>query len=204
MNVGQSVSKAIDEWEAGDLDSAMMHACNAVDNTAKRTYPNMFSSNARFTRLLRDNYSILGPMGLVVPGWDLVNYRFNIKLDNPKAPGGVPDTADVIYGIHRCCHSHGEALPEGFELFADARGESTHFFHDIPGGKVRLSDRAIFALLAVVVYAPVNKACQAKDGYYLTYYNNKMIINESWGRMSELKSLIESQPPGEMIVEEYE
>lgn len=203
MNIGQSVSKAIDEWEAGDFDSAMMHACNAVDNTAKRTYPNIRGSNLRFTSLLRDNYSMLGAMGLLVPGFDLVGYRFNIKLDNPKAAGGTPDAADVIYGIHRCCHNHGEALPDGFELFPDAKGDATRFSHNLPSGRVRFSDRVIFALLSVVVYSPVNKACKTKDGYYLTYHENMMIINEWWGRLGEVKALIEREPPGPMIVMEY-
>ena len=29
MNVGKSVKKAIDEFENQDVDSAMLHACNA-------------------------------------------------------------------------------------------------------------------------------------------------------------------------------
>ena len=113
MNVDRSITKAIDEWEAGDLDSAMLHACNAIDGTAKRAFPNL-GNNARFTRLLRDNYGILGPMGL--PGINLLERRFPVKVPNPKAPGGKPDIADVIYGVHRCSHGHGEDLPEGFAL----------------------------------------------------------------------------------------
>lgn len=59
MKVGDSVRKAIDDWQAGEFESAMLHACNAVDGTAKKIYPNL-GSNARFTKLLRDSYSILG------------------------------------------------------------------------------------------------------------------------------------------------
>jgi hypothetical protein len=36
MNVGESVRKAIDDWEHGELEAAMLHACNAVDGTAKK------------------------------------------------------------------------------------------------------------------------------------------------------------------------
>ena len=61
MNVGESVRKCIDDWEHGELDSAMLHACNAIDGTAKKLYPTL-ANNDRFTRLLRDNYAILGPM----------------------------------------------------------------------------------------------------------------------------------------------
>jgi hypothetical protein len=41
MEVGRSVSKAIADRLAGDMDSAMLHACNAVDGTAKKIYPSL-------------------------------------------------------------------------------------------------------------------------------------------------------------------
>ena len=119
MNVGDSVRKSIDDWESGEHDSAMLHACNAIDGTARKVY-HALGSNARFTRLLRDNYAILGPMGM--PGIDLVETRFPAAVERPKAPGGRPDLADVIYGIHRCSHGHGEELPGAFELIHDVRG----------------------------------------------------------------------------------
>jgi hypothetical protein len=56
MEVGRSVTKAIDEFEAGDLESAMLHACNAVDGTAMKSLPSITGSNLRFTTLLRNNY----------------------------------------------------------------------------------------------------------------------------------------------------
>jgi hypothetical protein len=105
MNVGNSVRKAIDDWEANELDAAMLHASNAIDGTAKKVYSKL-GSNARFSRLLRDNYTILGPMGF--PGINLVETRFPIKVERPKAPGGKADLADIIYGIHRCSHGHGD------------------------------------------------------------------------------------------------
>lgn len=138
MNVGNSVRKAIDDWEHGELESAMLHACNAVDGTAKKRYP-MLGSNERFTRLLRENYAILGSMG--APGMDLVETRFPVTVQRPKAPGGKPDIADVIYGIHRCTHGHGDELPDGFGLIQDAAGPKRITRMNVERGKVGLSDR---------------------------------------------------------------
>lgn len=59
MNIGDSVRKAINDWEDGEVDAAMLHACNAVDGTAKKVYPRLGSA-ARFTLYLRENYPILG------------------------------------------------------------------------------------------------------------------------------------------------
>ena len=149
MNVGKSITKAIDEMGRRDNESAMLHACNAIDGTAVKLYPSLGSSNARFTKLLRDNYGILGPMSM--PGIDLVETRFPVAVRRPKAAGGKPDLADVIYGIHRCSHGHGVELPNGFDLIADAEAEPEVTRMKIENGKIRLSDRTVFGLVAVAV-----------------------------------------------------
>jgi hypothetical protein len=161
MNVGDSVRKAIDDWEIGELDAAMLHACNAIDGTAAKTYPAL-GSNARFTRLLRDNYQIFGPMA--APGIDLVTTRWPVAVERPKASGGTPDIADVIYGIHRCSHGHGAELPNGFELLPDAAGPHRLTRFRVEKGKVQLSDRVIFGLLGVAVLCPANADQKVPEG----------------------------------------
>lgn len=191
MDVGNSVRKAIDEWEGADHDSAMLHACNAVDGTAAKVYPKL-GSNARFTGLLRDNYHVLGPMG--VPGIDLERTRFPVKVENPKAGGAWPDLADVVYGIHRCCHAHGKALPGGFDLVPDASGPPGRTVMEVRNGIVRLSDRIIFGLLAVAVLSPANVGQQVPDGYHLTYVTTRLPINEWWGRAADFPGIVATHP----------
>jgi hypothetical protein len=173
---------AIDDWERGELESAILHACNAVDGTAKKLHPNL-GSNARFTRLLRDNYAVFGPMA--APGIALAETRWPVRVAKPKAGGGNPDIADVIYGIHRCAHGHGDALPDGFELLADAAGPDRVTRMHVEKGHVRLSDRVIFGLLAVAVLSPANKDQKVPDGYYLSFVGERFPINEWWGRVDD-------------------
>jgi hypothetical protein len=192
MNVGNSVRKAIDDWERREIEAAMLHACNAVDGTAKKLCPTL-GSNARFTRLLRENYAILGPMG--APGINLPETRFPVDVPRPKATGGLPDLADVIYGIHRCSHGHGEDLPGGFELLEDAAGPKRITRMLVEKGKVRLSDRIVFGLLAVAVLSPANRDQAVPDGYHLTFSEStKMPINEWWGRASDFPSIVAQDP----------
>jgi len=195
MNVGNSVRLAIDDWGRGEQESAMMHACNALDGTAKKVYL-LASNKQRFTTMLRDNYAVFGPMG--VPGIDLVQTRLPIQVRKPTTPDGEPDVADLIYAIHRCAHGHGDELPKGFELIPDAAGQPGVTHVEIErGGGVRLSDRVIFGLLAVAVLSPANKGQLVPDGYHLTYGSYaKLMINDWWGRASDFSSIValESMP----------
>lgn len=189
-SVGNSVRKSIKEWELGEFEFAMLHACNAVDGTAKKAYPNIEKNKPRFTQCLRDNYDILGPMGM--PGIDLVNTRWPIKVDRPKANGSGPDLADVIYGIHRCTHGHGDELPEGFELISNAAGPAEYTRIGVQPGKIQLSDRIIFALIAVAVFAPVNIGQSVPDGYFLKFATTTMPINDWWGRIEDARALMDT------------
>jgi hypothetical protein len=189
MKVGKSVTKAIDEMELGDTEAAMLHACNAIVGTAAKLYPSL-GSNARFTKLLRDSYDIFGPMGM--PGINLVETRFPVHVDRPKSSDGKPDIADVIYGIHRCTHGHGAELPEGFKMIDDT---STKDFPPrtrigIEKGKIQLSDRTVFGLIAVAVFSPINIGQRTPEGYLLTFGGLKtMTINEWWGRAADFPAV---------------
>jgi hypothetical protein len=174
----------------------MLHACNAVDGTAKKVYPHLANqSNLRFTTLLRDNYWILSPMA--APGIDLGNTRFPVTVKSPKAHGGKPDFADVIYGIHRCSHRHGEVLPNGFELIRDAAQLPGITNMSFERGKAHFSDRTIFGLLGVVVLSSANAGETVPEGYRLTYGRHALplFINEWWGRAGDFHTVIASDPP---------
>ena len=198
VDVGDSVRIAIKDYEDGEIDAAMMHACNALDGTAAKVHSSL-GSNARFTKLLRDNYSILEPMA--APGINLVDTRFPVKVERPKAPGGLPDFADIVYGIHRCNHGHGQALPGGFELMPNANGQpgytSMKIKKEAPHmGQVRLSDRTIFGLLAVAVFSPVNVGQKVPDGYHFIFGRRsiRLEINDWWGRAADFAAIAATDP----------
>jgi len=192
MKVGDSITHSIDDWSAGKTESAMLHACNAIDGTARKVHPTL-GNKARFTQLLRDNYEILGPMA--APGIDLERTRFPVSVKKPTSPDGKPDLADVIYGIHRCTHGHGDELPDGFDLIADAAGPPGHTQFLIEKGRVRLSDRVIFGLVAVSVLSPANVGQRVPDAYHLTFGKSAVLpINDWWGRAADFPAVAAKEP----------
>ncbi|VVN03486.1 hypothetical protein PS684_05003 [Pseudomonas fluorescens] len=203
MRIVDSVAKAISDWQIGDSESAMMHACNAVNGTATKAYKGL-GDRAAFTTLLRDNYAILGPMGL--PGMDVEKTLFGVDLQKASHEIREFDLADVIYKIHRCSHGHGDELLKGFELIPDAAGPhgTTHFIANIVDGTVQLSDRVIFAMLGVVVFSPVNASQKSDFGYYLTYNDGVQLpINEWWGRADDFLKIVADAPCTSLVIYEF-
>jgi hypothetical protein len=184
--VAESVRKSLADYELGELDFAMMHACMAVDGTSKKLFPDMRKHSHRFTRVLRENYDIIGPMGM--PGINLETTRWPVIIGDNKEP----DVADLIYSIHRCSHGHGDDLPNGFELIREANNGTKRVTTLIEPGKVRLSDCMIFALLAIAVTSPVNEGLRAPESNFLSFNGAEFLINDLWGRRDYFVSAIQT------------
>lgn len=208
MNVGNSVRKSMTDFFDGDAESSMLHACNAIDGTAKKRYPKRGVKD-RFTQLIRDHYNIFGPMAL--PAMDLHAQRWPVSVKNPTATGGGIDTADLIYGIHRCTHGHGDELPQGFELLPNALGELgvTHTIVRVrrlpDDGRVQLSDRVIWGLLAVAVMAPENILQRVPEGFEFIYGRGPvhLNVNDWWGRADDFPAIVATDPPIGFVVEKF-
>ena len=151
MNVGESITHAIDDFEMGRTDSVVLHACAAVDGTAKKAYPAKAKRNRdRFTPILRDNYWLLEPM--VVPGINLDETEFS---NVATARGQPADFASVVYEVHRCNHAHGDELPCEFTLTPAVGSDVTVI--QLADGVLHLPDRLPFGLIAVAVLDPTNR-----------------------------------------------
>jgi hypothetical protein len=195
MKVGDSVKFSLDHWEKNECDAAMLHACNAVDATGKKRYPKLGVA-ARFKRTIRDSLDIFGAMAM--PGLNLDETRFPVSVKSDM-PDKRPDIADIVYGIHRCAHGHGDDLPDGYELMPYAQPVSTTRMH---GGKIRLSAATVLGLLAVAVFAPENASQAIPDGYRLTLHQHTFFISAWWGRQNDFREIIgpiRSQSPSVTI-----
>ncbi|WP_075237637.1 hypothetical protein [Mycobacterium colombiense] len=196
MNVGNSVGHALGHWGKREWDAAMLHACNAVDATGKKRYPK-FGVGRRFTVAVRDSVDLLGAMAF--PNLDLAHMRFPVQVRS-NLPDRRPDIADVLYGVHRCSHGHGDDLPAGFEL-VDYINNYTFRFQAGKDGTLRLPAAAVLGLLAIAVFAPENVGQHAPGTSWLSWSQHKFPVNDSWGKQDQFRDLLKREAPPKRLLD---
>ncbi|ART67295.1 hypothetical protein ACORG1_22730 [Mycobacterium sp. TJFP1] len=99
-----------------------------------------------------------------------------------------PHIADLLYGIHRCTHGHGDELPDGFELTPYVNGIA---LFEGSRGKLRLSASAVLGLLGVAVFAPENHDQRVPNpNYNLSWGGYIFPINAWWGWQEHFRAVI--------------
>ena len=179
----------------------MLHACNAVDGTSKKRYPNL-PVTERFKRTIRDSIDIFGAVALTGLNVELIRFPVAVKSDLPDKR---PDVADVIYGVHRCTHGHGDELPDGFELTPIQDGGDSVNIRLKRDGTVQLPTSVVMGLLAVAVFAPENKDQKIGRGanYGLTLVWQRLMLNDWWGREADFRELANVQQVSDGLVVDF-
>lgn len=170
----------------------MFHACDAVDETARKRYPTMGVA-ARFKRTVRDDIDIFQAM--TAPDIDFADSRFPVPVQT-DLPDGRPDIADVLFGVHRFLHGHEDELPHGCEIVPHADG--VPMFH-VSNGRLRLRASATLGLLGVAVFAPENRGELIPGSYQLGWQQHLFHVSGWWGWQDHFREIyrnagIPSQP----------
>lgn len=100
VSVGESVAQSLQQWDRKLWDVAMLHACNAVDETGRKRYPTL-GVGTRFRTALRDSLDIYGVMA--TPGVDLEKTRFPVGVRSDLLPDKRPDIALPLALFNRSC-----------------------------------------------------------------------------------------------------
>jgi hypothetical protein len=174
MKISEHVLCAIDDVDSGKLDSAMLHACIAVDATSRRLFPNEQSVGKRFVACIREYYWLVEPC--MAMGANLVDTRFtNVPLRrNPS-----PDFAEIIYEVFRCAHAHGDEVPPEFSMVWCHEGQFTNW--EFSNNELHLPSRVIFALLWVAVLCKANAVEATTTDAYLSLDANRILVRDWWG-----------------------
>lgn len=182
MTIADQVRCSIDDFENGTkFESSLLHACTAIDGTARKLYGTQKGNRNNYISCLRNHYWLLEPM---LGSINLVETKFSwgrlTKTDNP-------DLAEIIYEAFRCNHAHGSEQP--LEItFIECIGSDITIFQ-FEEGKMVFPDRIIFALLSIAVLSKVNRDQTIHENYFLTLGIEKFVINEWWGREDDFKTI---------------
>lgn len=184
MRIANHVQYALDDFDLGRHDSALLHACMAIDGTARRMFPND-NNSSRYKKCLRHFYWILEPA--LGTGIDLTKTKFSYLTIGKN---NEPDFADIVYSVFRCAHAHADEVPPEFELILG--GDSERYWQ-MSANSLNLPHTVIFALLFVAVFAPVNKDETPLPSYWLTLgsgeHKNSFHLSESWGKSAFLQPI---------------
>jgi hypothetical protein len=182
LRISQHVTCAIDDGRAGKPDAALLHACVAVDATAKRLYPSEASSRRRFIKCVRHYYWLVEPM--VGAGINLIETRFtNISLAKTRSP----DFAEIVYEVLRCSHAHGEEVPVAFSV-VPSQGDFLSSW-EMSQGELHIPDRIVWALLGIAVFSKVNHREKSTGSYYLSLGAEKFPLTQWWGGEDRLQPI---------------
>ena len=187
MTVGDEVRGSLNHWSSREWQQSMWHACDALDETARKRYPTLGVA-ARFKRTLRDDLDIFTAMA--APDIDFSGSRFPVPVQT-DLPDGRPDVADVLFAVHRVLHGHEDELTAGCEIVPHADG--VPMFH-ISQGQLRLRASAALGLLAVVVFAPENRHEPIPGSYQLGWQQHIFHITGWWGWESHFRDIIRNAP----------
>ncbi len=183
MKLRDHVLYAIDDAQARKPDAALLHACIAIDGTAKRLFPNK-PVRLRYIDCLRRYYWLMEAM--IGVGINLEETRFaNIRL--PKLE--QPDLAEIVYYIFRCSHAHADEVPEEFTLIASEGNFGSGWM--LGNNQFHMPDRIVWALLAVTVFSNVNANEFTTGNYYLSLGNERFPVSEWWGREDDFRPIAE-------------
>jgi hypothetical protein len=183
ISIGQRVQYAIDDAGQDRFELALQNVAIALDVTAKRHYNSEKSSKSNYKRFLKE-YSWLIEL-MAFNGINLDDSKFgNFPIDgNPE-----PTFQDLIYHVIRCNLVHDEGVPANFE-FTDSDTIT------LEKDRLCFPKRLIWGLIAVVVFCPCNSNEKTAEGYWVSIFDNRFVINDFWGQEFAARIVYEKRKP---------
>lgn len=205
MELKSHIEKSLESYDRGDRKEALMHACIAIEATARNVFLIPKASNNDYKNCLRNYWWILEAFGC--PGINLEETKWtHLSLLGGNGKQILnPDLADIIYHIFRCADAHAQEIPVKYDLLP-RKDNNILLGIDFVKKSLQLPESIIFALIAVSVFAAANKQIKSNGTHFLTWEDSKhkkykFLIKDFWGKENELKAIINRSPPIRVTLE---
>ena len=190
MKLQDSIRLSMRDYEAGEYEAAMLHACCAVNGIANDLYRKEYrgydeaTTGTRFVKFINSNIDIIE--SIAYPGSYLKGCNYCIVHTRNKIE--LVDFATIIYKVHRCNLCHGEEIPKGYELLVDNESSFVKFYFS-KNGPVQINSKIVPALVMAVALQPVSWGksfvAELKQTSVFCESIGEMRINDWWGRKSD-------------------
>jgi hypothetical protein len=184
MDIGDHVRLATADFDHGELESALLHALQAVDGTGRKLRPGA-QTRDRVVGTIDDYLWVIEPM--ISMGANLETTTFDmVRLS--KRPSRF---SEIVYEVFRARLAHGEPFPEGVGIEASIAAH--HRSWRIADGEITFPDTIVWALLAAVVFARCNEGQKVGTEAWVSYTSpgglgdRTFVIDEWWGREDEVR-----------------
>lgn len=179
--IGELLEGTLNLTSQGLLELAFTPVCEALNQTAKKLYPEEIAAEPAFQRFIKDNWGLIKFMG--IPHSDSIPTNLPFGVRRAVASLNMPhlDQEIVIYMVRQILHTRRFPPEIGFHKSIQV---------NIEDGKLMFPNSLIFALIGCVVFNPINKDEKISELYWINIRGFQMFISELWGRDDLVKRIM--------------
>lgn len=185
--IGERVKYAIDHMDRGEIHAALEHACNAVDVTSQRHFKKDYSSRSIFKDLIKKYLWLIEFMALGGINLDETLFENFPITEGVKKPILAPKFSDLMYHAVRCGLVHSDSLSQGF-AFYDTDSVL------LADKTITFPSKIVWGMLSIAIFCPANKQESTAPGYWIGFYENRLVINDFWGNDEIARHLVNRYP----------
>jgi hypothetical protein len=180
--IGQGVEETIDSMDRKAFESAFVSACEILNQTAEALYEKDSISEPAFQKFIRENWAMISSIAIPQQQKLPQDLPFEVRRAVPAYSLSNTPQELVIYVVRQALTMRRLPLALGFHNLSVI---------SVDGEKLLLSKNLVFALLASVIFNPINKNEKVQDKYWLNVWGFKMFISELWGREDLVKRIMD-------------
>ena len=171
--IGELVQESMDLSDRGLLEQAFLPTCRALEATAKKEFEQGILPAPDYQEFIRNHWRLINFAG--IPAMSSIPPDLPFRLRRAIPSFNVPNVLKeiIIFTVRQTLGT--SRLP--IEIAFNRMGGI-----EVKNDKLLLPTSLMFALLATVVFHPLNKDEKIPDRYWLNVRDFKMFVSELWGR----------------------
>ncbi|MBE7466105.1 MAG: hypothetical protein HS116_21725 [Planctomycetes bacterium] len=179
MSIAKRVAETFERMAQNDAEAALLPISTAIDATATKHFKRR--GRKSYKDFIHENLGLITKVGFG-PTIMNINLRYN-HPDLKAGPNGLCTIQDILYHVVRCGLAHAAELPSTLKFVDENRIQ-------VENGLLVLPASLIYGLIVAVIVCPENSNQTISSNYVLNTRGFRIVLNDWWGRKSELEDLL--------------